>query len=102
MDHQDLLKHRPRAAVTRFELAAVRMADAWLEAGRVDITPDDLAIAREFLEGTGSTVRITSGALLRLRHRDGRAETMTREAMVVLAFRRLALRSREDVEASAD
>lgn len=100
MDHQDLLKNRPRPVATRFEVAAVRMADAWLQAGRVDVTPDDLALAREFLEGTGSTVRITSGALLRLRHRDGRAETLTREEMVVLAFRRLALRCREDGETS--
>jgi hypothetical protein len=45
MDHQDLLKNRPRPVATRFEVAAVRMADAWLQAGRVDVTPDDLAIA---------------------------------------------------------
>lgn len=101
MDHQDLLKNRPHAVATRFEVAAVRMADAWLEAGRVDITPDDLAIAREFLEGTGSTVRIASGALLRLRHRDGRAETLTREAMVMLAFRRLASKWRDEVDAAS-
>lgn len=98
MDHQDLLKNRPRAVVTRFEVAAVRMADAWLEAGRIHVSPDDFALAREFLEGTGSTVRATSGALLRLRHRDGRAEMLTREALVLLAFRRLALKCREDAE----
>ncbi len=101
MDHQDVLKDAPHTVATHFEVAAVRMADGWLEAGRMTVSAGDLRIAREFLEGIGCKVRDLPGVLVRLVHRDGHAEDMTREAAVVLAYRRLAAKTRYLREARA-
>ena len=102
MDHQDVLKDAPQPVATRFEVAAVRMAEGWLDAGRMSVSATDLRIAREFLEGIGCKVRDLPGVLVRLVHRDGHAEDMTREAAVVLAYRRLAARTRYLRDARTD
>ena len=84
---------RPRVVRTRFELAAIRLTDAWLGGRRVCATAEDLRIAREFLEDVGLRVEELPGLLVSLHHRDGRSEEMTREAVVLVALRRLAARS---------
>ena len=88
-------KHHPstrtsQATPGRFELAAARMADAWQRAGRVEVTPGDLRIAREFLERLGFVVRDLPGCLVQLVDGNGRGEDMTREALMLVAFRLLA------------
>jgi hypothetical protein len=81
----------PRAVVNRFELAAARMADAWVRAGRVTVTSDDLAIAREFLQAMGWKVTDGRGGLLRVVARRSRQVLqLTPEGAVLLAMRRLA------------
>ena len=81
----------PRAVVNRFELAAARMADAWVRAGRVTVTSDDLAIAREFLQAMGWKVTDGRGGLLRVvARRSRRVLELTPEGAVLLAMRRLA------------
>ncbi len=94
MDHQDVLKDAPQQVATHFEVAAVRMAEKWLEDGRMTVSAGDLRIAREFLEGIGCKVRELPGVRVRLVHRDGHSEDMTREAAIVLAYRRLAAKAR--------
>lgn len=89
---QNVVEQRPRTVGSVFELAASRMAEAWLSAGRVEVSAGDLRLAREFLEQTGCQVDETPGVLVRVRHRDGRVQEMTREATVMLALRRLASR----------
>lgn len=90
---QDVTRKKPRKVVSRFELAASRMAEAWLEAGAVTVSADDLHVAREFLTQTGWTVREARGGLLRLtRKRGGPVREMTREAVVLFALRGLAER----------
>ena len=77
MDH-DVTRKTPRKVASRFELAASRMAEAWLEAGTVTVSADDLRVAREFLTQTGWTVREARGGLLRLaRKRGGPVREMT-------------------------
>ncbi len=94
MDHYDVLRNVPRPVECRFELAAVRIADAWLAAGRIKASADDLQIARGFLEQVGCNVRELPGVLVRLEDEDGRVEEMSREAAVLEAFRRLVARGR--------
>ena len=94
MDHYDVLRHVPRPVESRFELAAVRIADAWLAAGRVKASADDLQIARDFLEQVGCNVRELPGVLVQLEDEHGRVEEMSREAAVIEAFRRLVARGR--------
>ena len=91
---QDVTKKKPRQVVSRFELAASRMAGAWLKAGMITVSADDLRVAREFLTQTGWTVREVSGGLVQLaRRRGGPVHRMTREAVVLFALRDLAARS---------
>ena len=93
MDH-DVTKKKPRKVASRFELAAPRMAEAWLEAGTITVSADDLQVAREFLTQAGWTVREARGGLLSLgRKRGGPVREMTREAVVLFALRGLAERS---------
>ncbi len=81
----------PRNVANRFELAAARMADAWVRAGRVTVTTDDLDLAREFLQATGWKVSDTRTGLLRLVARRSRQVLeLTPEGAVLLAMRRLA------------
>jgi hypothetical protein len=90
---QNLTAKRPRAVVSRFELAASRMADAWLRSGRITVTPHDLALAREFLQTTGWSVLDGRDGLLRLEaRRSRRVLEVTPEGAVMLAMRRLARR----------
>ena len=77
---------------SRFELAVRRIVDGWLAAGRVQISPDDVRIAREFLEAAGWRVEEVPGARFRVVKRDGRTQEMTREAAVMAALRKLAER----------
>jgi hypothetical protein len=89
----DVLEKRA-LPVQRFELAIRRMTDAWLAAGRVRVSAGDVQLAREFLEDSGCKVEEADEARLRVSNLDGRTQEMTREALVVAAFRRLAARSR--------
>ena len=94
MDHYDVLRHVPRPVQSRFELAAARLADAWLAKGRVTASADDLRIARDYLEHVGWNVRELPGVLVQLEDQDGRVEEMSREAVILVAFRRLVARLR--------
>lgn len=94
MDHHDVLRHGPHPVRSRFEVAAARMADAWLAAGRVTVSADDLQIARDFLEQVGCNVRELPGVLVQLEDEDGRVEEMSREGAILVAFRRLVARLR--------
>jgi hypothetical protein len=89
---QNVLEERPRAVQTRFELAAGRMVESWIAAGRVCVSAGDMRLAREFLETAGWTIHDAPGARVRLVSRAGRAQEMTREAAVLIALRRLAAR----------
>jgi hypothetical protein len=81
----------PKKVVSRFELAASRMADAWLRAGRVTVSREDLRIARDFLEQAGWVVRDLGCGLVELTgKRGGPSREMSFEALVLLAMRRLA------------
>jgi hypothetical protein len=102
LDHYDVLRNVPRPVQSRFELAAVRIADAWLAAGRAKASADDLQIARVFLEQVGCNVRELPGVLVRLEDEDGRVEEMSREAAIVVAFRRLVARRRPDRNGALD
>jgi hypothetical protein len=88
----DLTEKRAHPVDSRFELAIGRMMDAWLVAGRISVTAGDVKLAREFLEQTGSKVEDAPAARVRVVEDDGRTEEMTREAAVMTALRRLAMR----------
>lgn len=94
MDHTDVLRNVPRPVESRFELAAVRLAETWLSARRVTASADDLKIARDFLEQVGWNVRELPGVLVQLEDEDGHVEQMSREAALLVAFRRLVARIR--------
>jgi len=89
---EDLTAKLARPVRTRFELAIRRMMDAWLNAGRIEVSLDDVKLAREFLEHTGWRVEEVGAARLRIVNREGRAEEVTREDAVIAALRRLATR----------
>jgi hypothetical protein len=86
----DLTESKPHAVRTRFELAIQRMMDTWIAAGRLEVSPADVQLAREFLEESGWRVENTSGARVRIVNRDGQSEEMSREHTVMAAIRRLA------------
>jgi len=94
LDHYDVLRNLPRPVQSRFELAVVRLADAWLATGRVTASADDLKIARDYLEQVGWNVRELPGVLVRLEDEDGHVEELSREAVILVAFRRLVARLR--------
>lgn len=94
MDHYDVLRNVPRPVQNRFELAAVRIADAWLAARRAQASADDLQIARDFLEQVGCNVRELPGVLVQLEDEDGRVHELSREAAILAALRRLVARLR--------
>jgi len=85
----DLTDSKPHTVRTRFELAIQRMMDAWIAAGRLEVSPADVQLAREFLELAGWKVETTSGARMRIVNRDGQTEEMSREDTVMAAIRRL-------------
>ena len=74
---------------TRFEVVAPRLADAWLRAGRIEVSRADLDPALEFLASLGVRVRKTAAGPLSVEHPDGRLEQLSREHVMLLAFRRL-------------
>ena len=94
MNYKDLAANPPHPVESRFELAALRMADEWREAGRVEITTADLRIAREFLERSGLTIFEKIGGVVHVVRRDGRVDETTREGMMVMAFRSLVDKAR--------
>jgi hypothetical protein len=90
VDHQNVRNLTTHAVRTRFELAAPRWAEAWLQTGRVSLSVEDMGIVGEFLEGQGWTLEGHRGARIRIRGRSGRPRLMSREAVAVLALRQLA------------
>jgi hypothetical protein len=94
LDHYDVLAIVPRLVESRFELAAVRLADTWLAARRVTASADDLKIARDFLEQVGCNVRELPGVLVQFEDEDGRVQEMSREGAILAAFRRLVAHHR--------
>jgi hypothetical protein len=86
---QNVTNKPPRTVASRFELAAPRMADAWLRAGRVTVSRTDLSLACDFLREAGWRVARADGGLIRLHRKHGRARAVTPEAVVLLALRRL-------------
>jgi len=86
----DLNGQQPHTVRTGFELAIQRMMDSWFNAGRMQVSPADVRLAREFLEHSGSKVEDAPGARVRVVNRDGHAEEMSREDAVMAALRRLA------------
>ena len=91
MEH-DLTEKVPHRVQTRFELAIRRMVDAWLEAGRMEVSAVDVKLAREFLKHSVWRVEDAADARLRVVNREGRAQEMTRQEAVMAAFRGLAAR----------
>jgi hypothetical protein len=81
---------------SRFELAAMRLAERWLASGRVTVSSDDLKIARDFLEQVGCNVRELPGVLVRFEDERGHVVEVSRETALLLAFRRLVARLRDD------
>lgn len=74
---------------SRFELAAVRLAERWLASGRMIVSSDDMKIARDFLEQAGCNVRELPGVVIRVEDEHGHVEELSREGVLLLAFRRL-------------
>jgi len=89
---QNVTEKPPRSVASRFELAAGRMADAWLRAGRVVVSHADLQLATEFLRQAGWRIEPPRDGLIRVHPRGGPERSLTAETLVVLAFRRLAQR----------
>lgn len=88
--NDDLTKNHPKTVRAQFELAAARITESWVSAGRISVSAGDLALAQEFLEQVGWQVQQVPGLLVRLTNRDGRSQEMTREDAVVQALRELA------------
>ena len=86
----DVTEKVPHPVHTRFELAIGRMIEAWLAAGRIAVSASDVKLAREFLEQTGSKVEEAADGLRVIS--GGRVQEFSREAAVMAALRRLALR----------
>jgi hypothetical protein len=86
----DTLTDAPRVVASPFELAAGRLAETWLELGRITVTNDDVRLAADFLKGFGMTLERASGDALRLTSTHGEVSTVSRELALVTAFRCLA------------
>ena len=84
---QDVLDNPPRKFQTRFELAAARIADAWLDSRRISTTTADYRMAREFLEEFGWVVEPRPGLTVRILHEHAFSKEMPREEMVAIALR---------------
>jgi hypothetical protein len=85
----EMLSDPPREPDSPFELAARRMIDAWLTAGRVDASHDDLRLAAAFLRPLGVTLEPLPGREVRMVCERHDAVVLSREAAVVTAIRRL-------------
>jgi hypothetical protein len=89
----DTLTDPPRVVASPFELAARRLAEAWLDSGRITVTDDDVRLAADFLKRFGITLDASSGDGVRLTSTRGDVSTVSREEAVVTAFRCLAAAS---------
>lgn len=89
---ENVVEKRPRSVECRFELAASRIIDACLAAGSVQVTAADIKLAEEYLEQAGWIIQRLIGARVRMVNRQGRAQEVTREALVMMALRSLAHR----------
>ena len=89
MEH-DLTLQQPHLVCTRFELGVQRMIDTWIAAGRLEVSPEDLQLAREFLVQAGWKVEDAPGLRIRIVDREGQVAEMSREGAVMAALRRLA------------
>ena len=89
---EHIVEGRVRAVESRFELAAPRIIERWLAVGAVAVSPADLRVAQEFLEQAGWKVQRSFGGLVRVTNRQGHAQEMSREDVVLMAIRRLAKR----------
>jgi hypothetical protein len=87
-----ILEDEPCRLESRFELAALRLVDAWLGSGMVRATAADVEVAREFLERLGFRLQALPGLVVRLVSPAGESADMPREAAVLVALRRLATR----------
>ena len=88
MEH-DLTQQQPHLVCTRFELGIQRMIDAWIAAGRLEVSSADLQLAREFLVQAGWKVEDAPGLRIRIVDREGQVAEMSREGAVMAALRRL-------------
>jgi hypothetical protein len=86
----DLTQDGPHTVRSRFELGVQRMIDAWMAAGRLEVSPADLQLAREFLEQSGWKVEDAPDLRIRIVDREGQVAEMSREGAVMAALRRLA------------
>jgi len=89
----DLHAQRPRPLRVRFEIAAARMIEAWVAAGRMAVSAGEMELAREFLEHDGWTVREVPGTRVQLAHGKGSVREVSREDAVLMALRRLVRRA---------
>jgi len=85
----DLTQQQPHAVHTRFELGVQRMIDGWITAGRLEVSPADLQLAREFLERAGLKVEDAPDLRVRIVDREGEVREMSREDAVMAALRHL-------------
>jgi len=89
----DLQARRPRQLRVRFEIAAARMIESWVAAGRMAVSAGEMRLAREFLEDDGWTVRDVPGARVQLVRGTGNAKEVSREDAVMMALRCLVRRA---------
>jgi hypothetical protein len=86
----DTLTDLPRVVASPFELAARRLAETWLDLGRITVTDDDVRLAADFLKRFGITLDAARGDSVRLTSTRGGVSTVSREEALVTAFRCLA------------
>lgn len=84
---QDVLENPPRKLESSFELAAARIADAWLDTRHISTTTADYRMAREFLEASGWVVEPRPGLTVRVLRGHTFSEEISREEMVAIALR---------------
>jgi hypothetical protein len=86
----DVLTQPARAVTSRFEIAARRMVDGWLEARVMRCSAEDVALAVDFLARCGLHAEPLPGLEVRLTSERGRTTTISRERAVLTALRCLA------------
>ena len=87
---QNILDERPHRVRTRFELVAARLAEGWIEGGKMNVSPADMALATEFLVQAGWQVESLGAGRYKMVNRFGRVEELSREGAFMVALRRLA------------
>jgi hypothetical protein len=98
----DVLNQPPRTVEYRFELAARRIVDGWLEDGRVRASAEDVRLAAEFLKRCGHTAEVLPGLDVRMVSPSGHETIVSREDAVMVALRHLASRPGIAVEPLAE